>query len=256
MISAHFRRSVPLTALAFAAAVAYAQSPAPKGFEVASIHPNNSGGDNTHINRDEGHVTFTNASLKTLIRNGYEILSFQLTGGPGWLDSDKFDIEAKAGGGETMSDGEFKEAIRNLLADRFRLKVHWETREGPVYVLTVDKNGLKFKENAGAPGPSMNTHKGPAGGKMTGTKVPISILASNLANQLGRIVLDKTDLKGDYDFSFEWATLDLASPGAADLGGPSLFTALTEQLGLRLESQKKGAMEVLVIDSVEKPSEN
>ncbi len=256
MNSIHFRRTAPLTVLAVAALVAYAQNPTPKGFEVASIHPNNSGGENTHINRDEGHVSIENASLKTLIRNGYNILSFQLTGGPGWLDSDKFDIEAKAGGSGTMSDYEFREAIQSLLAERFRLRVHWETREGPVYVLTVDKSGPKFKENAGASGPSMNTHRGPSGGKITGIKVPIALLATNLGNQLGRIVLDKTDLKGDYDFSVEWATLDLASPGAADLAGPSLFTALTEQLGLRLESQKKGAMEVLVIDSVEKPSEN
>ena len=192
----------------------------------------------------------TNASPKTMIRNAYDILSFQLAGEPRWLDTDMYDIVATTGSSEKISPDQLKLLLQNLLADRFRLKVHWETRKTSVYALVVDKNGPKFKESAEVQEPGINTQKGPGRAQMKGTREPISILASNLGNQLGRIVLDKTGLRGVYDWMLEWNP-DLT----VDSNRPSLSTALQGQLGLRLEAQK-GQMETLVIDSVERPSEN
>ncbi len=226
---------------------ARAQSPA---FEVASIHRNLNGGENTQINISGGRLTVTNGSPKTLIRNAYGLLGFQLEGGPRWLDTDMYDIVATTGHSEKIPDDQFKLLLQSLLADRFALKVHWETREASVYALTIDKGGQKFQESSGAQPPGINTSKRAGRGQMKGTAEPISILASNLGNQLGAIVLDKTDLAAAYDWTLVWG-LD----PAIDSTEPSLFTALKEQLGLRLNAQK-GPMEVLVIDSVSKPSEN
>ncbi len=219
-------------------------------FEVASIRRNLSGSVNTQIQISGGRLTVTNGSLITLVRNAYGILGFQLAGQPRWGDSEMYDIVATTGGGEEISQEQFKLLLQSLLAERFRLKVHWETRETSVYGLVLDKNGPKFKESIETRKPSINTRKGPGRVSMTGGNEPISILASNLGNQLGRIVLDKTGLHGVYDWTLEWYP-DMGE----DSTRPSLFTALQEQMGLRLEAQK-GPMEVLVIDSAEKPSEN
>jgi uncharacterized protein (TIGR03435 family) len=226
---------------------ARAQSPV---FEVASIRRNLNGGMNTQINISGGRLAVTNGSLKTLIRNAYDILGFQLAGEPRWMDTDMYDIVATTGSSEKIPPDQFKLLLQNLLADRFALKVHWETRETSIYALMLDKNGPKFKESSGTQEPGINTSKGSGRGRMQGTGEPISILTSNLGNQLGAIVLDKTGLPGVYDWTLEWG-LD----PTADSTEPSIFTALREQLGLRLNSQK-GPMETLVIDSVKKPSEN
>jgi len=227
-----------------------AQAQSPPGFEAASIRRNPDGGLNTHINVSGGRLTVVNASTKTLIRNAYGILSFQLAGEPRWLDTEMYDIAATTGSTEDIAPDQLKQLLQNLLADRFQLKAHWETREASVYVLMLDKDGRKIKESPDAQAPGVNTRKGPDGAVMNGTREPVSILAGNLADQLGRIVVDKTGLRGAYDWTLEWAP-----DGATESGGPSLFTAVREQLGLRLEAQK-GPMETLVIDSVQRPSEN
>lgn len=222
----------------------------PPAFEVASIRRNLSGGMNTQINLSPGRLTVTNGSLKTLIRNAYGILSFQLTGEPRWLDADMYDIVATTGTGGKISQDQFQLLLQSLLADRFRLRVHWETRETSVYALLPDKNGPKLKPGSAAGEAGINTAKGLARVHMQGTAEPISILASNLGNQLGRFVLDKTGLPGVYDWVLEWSP-----EPAVDATLPSLFVALREQLGLRLEGQK-GPMQMLVIDNAERPSEN
>lgn len=124
----------------------------------------------------------TNASPKTMIRNAYGILSFQLAGEPRWLDTDMYDIVATTGSTEKISSEQLKLLLQNLLAERFRLKVHWETRKTSVYALVLDKNGPKFKESAEVQEPGINTPKGPGRAQMKGTREPISILASNLGN--------------------------------------------------------------------------
>jgi len=216
---------------------------------VASIRRNPGVSPNTNIHISGGRLTVTNGSVKTLIRNAYDILSFQLSGEPRWLDTAMYDIVAATGRSEKISPDQLKLLLQNLLADRFRLRVHWETRETSGYALVAARDGPKFKESS-APEPGINTRKGSSAAQMKGTGEPIAILAGNLGNQLGRIVWDKTGLRGVYDWTLDWDP-----DPTADSTLPSLLTALQEQLGLKLEPQK-GPMETLVIDNVERPSVN
>jgi uncharacterized protein (TIGR03435 family) len=222
-----------------------------QSFEVASIHRNLSQSQNTGINiLPGGRISVTNATLKTLIRNAYGILSFQLAGETGWIDSEYYDIEAKTGAGEGLAEEQLKPYLQSLLADRFHLKVHWETREENVYALVLDKSGPRMKENLEGKDPSMNTQKNSGRVLMKGVGVPMTVLAANLGNQLSRIVVNKTGLAGAWDFQGAWE-IDPAPDSAA----PSIFTGVREQLGLRLVPQK-GPVSTLVIDQAERPSGN
>lgn len=219
-----------------------------QSFEAASIRRNVNGGLNTGISISGGRITCRNASLKTLIRNAYGILSFQLAGEPSWLDTEMYDIVAVTGG-DKIGDEELKRLLRNLLADRFHLQVHWETRETTVYALVVDKGGAKIKPSTAEKASINGTRQGHFGSSK-GVAEPITILASNMGNQLGRIVTDETGLRGVYDWYVEWDP----DPGP-EATLPSLLTALPRQLGLKLEA-RKGPMEVLVIDHAERATEN
>jgi uncharacterized protein (TIGR03435 family) len=237
-----------MTRMAAIAGVAlYAQSVT---FEVVSVRRNLNGGPNTQIRLSGERFTATNASLKTLIRNAYDVLPFQLAGGPRWMDTDMYDIMATTGTGVAITQDQLPLLLRSLIAERFQLTVHWETRETTIYALVLDKGGPKFGGGSDTQKPGINTRKGPGKAEMKGTGQPISILAGNLGNQLGRMVLDKTGLQGVYDWTLEWdpdPTVDSTSP--------SLLTALQQQLGLKLESQK-GPMQTLVIERAERASEN
>jgi uncharacterized protein (TIGR03435 family) len=220
-------------------------------FEVASIRQNRSGSPNTNIRLlDGGRFEVVNATLKTLIRNAYDILGFQLVGGPSWLDTEYYDIEAKTQDPGELTKENLPKLLQSLLADRFRLNTHWETKDGVVYSLTVDHNGPKFGRSTSEAQPGMNTSKRPGRAKMIGVRQPMSLLASNLGNQLGRYVLDQTGLRGEYDFSLEW---DPDQTAESNL--PSIFAAVQESLGLKLEATR-GPMPVLVIDRAEKASQN
>ena len=147
--------------------------------------------------------------------------------------------------------------LQSLLAERFKLSLHRETREQPLYALVVGKSGTKFQRANGNFGGLRIGRT-----QLTGSGATLEMLTTALANQLGRPVLDRTGLEGTFDFKLEWAAQAGASPlpggdalPPADANGPSIFTALQEQLGLKLESTK-GSVEVLVIDHVERPSEN
>jgi len=220
-------------------------------FDIVAIHHSQIDSVNTRIDMQKGgHLVVLNASLKTLIRNAYGILPFQLANEPKWIESDKFDINAKNATSQDITQDSLKPLLQGLLAERFHLKVHWETREMPIYALVVEKDGPKFQPYVDAPQHGMNTSKRPGKVNMRGTDVPMTELASNLGNQLGRFVVDETGLPGHYDFVVHWDPEQ-----TTDSTEPSLFTALHEQLGLKLES-KKGPMQMLVIDNAEKPSEN
>jgi uncharacterized protein (TIGR03435 family) len=222
-----------------------------QSFDVISIRRNLNGGQNTGINLlAGGRISVTNTTLKTLIRNAYGILSFQLAGETGWIDSEYYDVEAKTGVAESLSQEQLKPLLQSLLADRFHLKVHWETREENVYALVVDKSGPRMSENSEGKEPSMNTQKNNGRVRMKGIGVPMAILAANLGNQLGRIVVDKTGLPGAWDFQGAWEI-----EPAPDSAAPSIFTGVREQLGLRLVGQK-GPVQMLVIDQAERPSGN
>jgi uncharacterized protein (TIGR03435 family) len=228
-----------------------------QNFEVASVRHNLSGDErDSGINiLPGGRISGTNLTLKTLIWQAYNTVDFRLTGGPGWLDKDRYDIAAKTANGENIGLEQLQPLLQHLLADRFQLRAHWETREATVYSLVVDKGGPKMKEDAGGPDRLMNTafnkHQISGKAKITATSASMGRLAVSLTNVLGRIVEDNTGLTGTYDFTFDWE-LD---PGAPDATGGSMFAALKEQLGLRLDAHK-GQVEMLVIDNAEKPSEN
>lgn len=261
-------------------------------YDVASIKPNKSSGMRQMIRmmyRPDG-LSATNVTLQMLITQAYGVNDFQLSGAPEWMKSDHYDVEAKMEKsladqlkGLTPEQGRPKRQhmMQALLADRCKLTLHRETRELPVYALVVGKNGAKVHE--AKPGDAYaNGFQGfeghPLGAGLwvmnrggpttiTSQGVAISQVVELLSQQLGRTVLDRTGLTGKYDFTLEWkpeedtpvfngpnggAPPNAATPGSS---GPSLFTAIQEQLGLKLDSQK-GPVEILVIDRIEKPSEN
>jgi bla regulator protein BlaR1 len=248
-------------------------------FEVASIKPANPDSPGSQIRlMPGGGLNLTNVPLRGMITLAYDVRDFQVSGGPGWIGTERFNVTAKADRATTdspddfakMTDDQRKTArdqvagrLRALLADRFQLVVHRETKEQPIYALVVSKTGAKLKEakEAGArQGMSMNR------GRMEGFAAPMEMLGTILSNTTGRPVVDKTGLTGKYDFVLEWtpeAGADARAQGFGDgitspapaPGGPTIFTALQEQLGLRLDAQK-GPVQIIVIDRVEKPSEN
>jgi uncharacterized protein (TIGR03435 family) len=240
-------------AMLLVSAAVYGQSP--QQFEVAVIRPTTASATaGTSFNVFEGgRIRITNEPVKLLIRAAFQLQNAQIAGGPAWLDTERYDIEAKTGRPEKPDQGQLSPFLQSLLADRFGLKFHRETRELTVYALVAEKNqknGPKFKVKTEGESTAMNTHGGLGKSQLVGTAVSMSALAGYIGNRLGRIVVDKTGLSESYDFTLEWAPDD-----AADTSVPSLVTALRGQLGLRLESQKS-PVEVLVIDSLQKPSEN
>jgi uncharacterized protein (TIGR03435 family) len=238
------------SAVLLLAAVSSAQS-RPE-FEVASIKPNKSEGGPSSIRAIKGEVILENSSLRKIIAAAYGIgedRDYALAA-PDWLRFEKFDIVAKVP--PEASREQMMLMLQSLLADRFKVKLHRESRELSTYVLVVGSSGAKLKESA--PGTPGQISMGP--GHITGRAAPMQALVDHLSNaalQLGRPVLDQTGLRGNYDFTLEW-TPDNLPPG--DTQAPSLFTAVQEQMGLKLES-RKGPVEIIVVDSAEKtPTEN
>jgi bla regulator protein blaR1 len=269
-----------------------AQSQAPDSkaaahvYEVASIKPNKSGNNMVRFMTKPDGFSATGATLHMLIENAYDVRYFQITGAPSWFKSEKYDIEAKMDGSvaeevrklsDDQREAETRRMLQALLADRFQLKLHGDSRDLPVYALVIAKTGLKlheatsgdtypngFKGPDGGGGAGMMFMEG-NGGPVRGQGIAIANLVHLLSQQLGRTVLDKTGLTGRYDFTLQWTPDESQGPPGGppgignapppDSSGPSIFTAIQEQLGLKLESQK-GPVEILVIDHAEKPSAN
>jgi uncharacterized protein (TIGR03435 family) len=236
----------------------------PATFEVASVKPSRGLGGLTRY-LPNGGIQFTGVTLKVLVEIAYGVRPFQVIGGPGWIDTDGFEIDARPpmdsanpADPATLSREQRKvgERLRSLLADRFGLTIHRETGEQPVYTLVAAKGGPKLKE----PADKSKTFIRGGRGSIIGQSVGLRMLVLNLSNVLDRQVIDKTGLTGSYDFELKW-TPDIVSSGPdgppppSDTDTPSLFTALSDQLGLKLESTK-GPVQVWVIDGVEKPSLN
>lgn len=253
--------------LGFTVAIGFSQTERLQ-FEVATIKPNKSGVPGAHVGTD-GPRRFSseNASLQFLVQWAWSVREFQIVGGPKWFSSDRFDIQAVA-----ESDATFEQSrlmLRTLLEDRFQLKVHREKREQPVYILTQSKNGTKIqplppggcveldaKTRPPAEGATPAKLCGSAGwgpSQVKGTGLTMANLATYLSDALERPVVDQTGLAGFYDIELTW-TPDDSVAAAADLG-PSIFTAIQEQLGLRLDASRAPA-EVLVVDSAQQPPEN
>jgi uncharacterized protein (TIGR03435 family) len=241
----------------------------PLAFEVASIKPNTSG-DSRGGGRlsPGGRVTFVNESLRAVIRDAYADTGISdVIGGPGWIDTDKWDIAATAPSGQ--GDAPTRLMMQTLLADRFKLVALLEKRQQPVYTLIMSSSDKKLGPRLHASstacpitGNSCGTQVMP--GQITGIAAEVSDITRTLSRVLGRKVMDRTGLTGRFDFILAWTpdagSVDSAAAKAADraaanagVEGGSLVTALQEQLGLKLESTK-APVDVLVIDRVEKPT--
>jgi uncharacterized protein (TIGR03435 family) len=198
--------------------------------------------------------------VKLMIALMYRIPMRQIKGGPGWMDSDRYDVEAKADKRYTVDD--LHTMYQNMLIDRFKLKFHIETKEANAYVLTIDKGGLKMKENL-KPQDYEIPIQFSGVGVMNGIRVPMPYFCWNLGQQLQddeRPVVDMTGLTGNYDFTLTYLPRNLPEEFRATLAQdvldrPSIFDALKDQMGLKLTAQK-GPVQYFVIDSVERPSEN
>jgi bla regulator protein BlaR1 len=237
-------------------------------FEVASIKPNTSLGGPTMMQIQPGRMTLTNVTVRLMLRNSYHIQEFQMSGGPAWLDAEHFDVIAKAEGNPTQD--EFGAMLRALLADRFKLVVHRESREMPVYSLVTTpsastklrKSELDCFSGTGAPQAAPTPAEARCGfrmsaGTMSATGATMATLASSLSTRVSRIVVDHTGLPGGFDFDLSWTPDQRPAGGpeasTIDPNGASLFTAVQEQLGLKLEPAK-APVEVLVIDQVQRPT--
>ena len=232
----------------------------PPAYEVVSVKPAKPGCDDMMVSSPPGRFLAHCTTLLGLLFNAYSIVkpNIPVPGLPGWASSERFDLDAKADD-ETATamqklprDEQWRQTqtmLQEALASRFKLRVHYETREGPVYELVVAKGGFKLKAV-----PASEHSRGYSWGHdhidvRTG---PMGSLVFALSDLLSRNVVDKTCLSGNYDIDLKWTPDE--QQGAPD-AGPTLFTALEEQLGLKLVAAK-GPVDTLVVDHIERPSEN
>lgn len=253
---------------------------APVAFEAASIKVNKTGEAGGGFGGRPDRIVVTNYTLRDIIRNAYGLQRYQIVGGPEWLAQDRFDINAKAPEGAPQA--QLLTMMQTLLADRFRLRVHRDTRDVPMFALVVAREGrlgpkmqsAVFDCAAAAAArargetpvipppvgerPVCGARANP--GRMLVGGYAIPDFARNLGGFTGRPVIDRTGLTGTYDFELTWTPDEPPPPGAPlppyyDPNGPSLLTAVQEQLGLRLDPTT-GPVEVLVIDGAERPMED
>ena len=244
-------RSVLLMAVACVSLVV-AQST--KRFEVASIKPSLPDSGTETRRYPGGRFTATGTTLKRLIQRAYDVQDFQVVGGPKWVVTDRYDVVAKAG--ENLgTDPNIDLLIQTLLAERFQLKLHRETRETLLYSLTVDKSGPKLTASTTEGGSQWSLGRG----LLTGKRVSMSMFASDmLTKAMANVVVDRTAIPGKFDVELKWFPDEVHPESDAERSagsGPSIFTAIREQLGLRLEGHK-GPVDVLVIDAAERPAAN
>jgi uncharacterized protein (TIGR03435 family) len=246
-------RAILLLGLAFLASRTLYGHAAPE-FEVATVKPappQAEGYTSTQMSSDTatGSLNYSNVNLKEVMGIAYKVQQYQING-PSWMETERFDIAAKFPA-KTAPD-QVPLMLQTLLADRFKLTLHRESKELPVYALTVAKNGPKVKTAETETGITSDSNRTRW---HVVAKVSMRRFAEFLTGQAGRPVVDKTSLTGTYELTLDWAG-DGAATSDDGAAGPSIFTALQEQLGLKLESAK-GPVEILVIDHVDKaPTEN
>jgi len=245
-----------------------------QSFEVASVKPSDPNSEGIDFQIFPGKLTMKNATPRALIQFAYKLKSEnQITDGPAWLDSKHYDIDAKENDAQIAELSKLSNAdradqlclmLQSLLAERFNLKVSPQTKELPVYALVIAKGGPKI-----TPTPKPVAGEKPHGqmihmngrGELTATDVPVSLLADVLSRQPeteGRVVVDKSGLTGNYSWTLKWTPESPGGPanGApVDEAAPSFFTAIQEQLGLKLESQK-APVAVLSVERMDLPSVN
>ena len=257
-------------------------------FEVASVRANKSGDGNGMLRQlPGGRMTATNMPLRPMITFAYSLAGYQLIGGPGWLNTNRYDVNAKMDAAPSSTaflpgstaPNPMQLALQKLLEDRFKLKIHRETREMDIYALVLLKPGapgpgLKpsttdcaaaaAAAQRGAPPPAPGSNAPFCGiqggnGRLRFGGLPAAAFGSALSGPAGRFVADRTGLSGSWDFELTFAPEQRGqAPGgnaANDSDVPGFFTAIQEQLGLKLEPTK-GPVDVVVIDSIEQPKDD
>jgi uncharacterized protein (TIGR03435 family) len=257
-----------------------AQVPRPSSdqprFEVASIKVNQTNDGIVFDQSQKGRYTLVGYTLAALIRSAYRVQEFQIVGGPEWINADRFNVEAtyseNPAGGPSQTDL----MLRTLLAERFKLTVHNETRERPVFALVLARDDRRLGSQLEKVAVDCATAKGPAscsssvgpgfirlrGRTMAQFADSLSRLTMTGGGSLNRLIVDRTGLDGQYNLTLKFTPENIPPPGSAppgfpqvDPNGPSIFTALQEQLGLKLDSQR-APVNVLVVDGAERPTEN
>ncbi len=249
--------------------------------ELVSIHKTKNAKPSPEIHDDADGITAESASLCSLIAEayGFSIIPLsdqQLVGAPGWAKTELFDVHAKVDSANAEKLKALKKAengvvfvqematrtptlemvmLQRLLEDRFQLKVHYEQHVMSLFEMTVAKGGVRMKP--AHPADPNHGSVGMSNGKLTGDNVPLSFIALflPLESDIGRPVADKTDATGNYDFELHWSAMGDSKDNGTDGSVPSIFTAIQEQMGLKLNAAK-GPVWVVVVDHAEMPSEN
>jgi uncharacterized protein (TIGR03435 family) len=226
-----------------------------------TIKLNKSASGGVDVNSNNDRYSATNVSLRQVLGEIYDIRQDMISGIPGPLDSARFDIEAKLSDPDPdaikkMTREQRRQMLIPILTERFQLKTHTETKVLPVYELVVIAAGPKLKPSADQTrtgSGNMSIHGSRIRADLTARDVPMTAFAKSLTGQVHRTVIDKTGLKGNFDFALQWSNDE--NPDAAAESAPSIFTALQEQLGLKLQPGK-GPVETLVVDQAAMPSDN
>ena len=226
----------------------------PPAFDAVSVKPSPIDAAERSLSHNAGgRLTASNATVRMLILLAYQVMPYQLSGGSEWINTDGYDIEAKAANANGTPE-QFRKMVQTLLAVRFQVKLHFETREMPIYALEISRGGPKLTPSArDEQNPGVRNGRG----ETTGVRATMAMLASALTRPLQRQVVDETGLKGEYSFTLKFDPVETSTletpPEASGLG--SIFTALKEQLGLHLKVTK-GPVSILVIDSAARASAN
>jgi uncharacterized protein (TIGR03435 family) len=247
----------PLAIAIIGIGVSFGQTAEKATFETASVRPSDPAKPESFWSVSPGRLSVRNMSLKSLVMAFYKVKQYQVTGGPKWVDTDRFDIQAKLADQPAGSSPRSSEAVARLmsaaqalLADRFQLVLYNETKQVSGYALVVAKTGPKLKAAEGDGSSNVKTGRG----TLRATGLSMERFASSLSTILDAPVVDATDLKSAYDFTLEW-TPDMAADSNDAPTQPSLYAALQEKLGLKLESRKV-PVPVFTIERAEKPAEN
>jgi uncharacterized protein (TIGR03435 family) len=248
-------------------------TPPPLQFDTVSVKPDK-GGDGAMfriMSQPDGYSV--TANLKLFLSFAYGMREDLISGAPGWVDGARYEIDAKVASPDLdafrkLSSQQRNRMLQSVLVDRFKLKAHMETRELAVYELVVAKGGPKLQEakqsetdangTLGVEGAPHRNMMRMSTGRFIGQAVRLSLLVEVLSRELHRNIIDKTGLTGEYDITLKYTPDDGPAPmlnGEPDTSAPSIFTALEEQLGLKL-NPAKGPVEMLMVDHIEPPSEN
>lgn len=237
-------------ALAAALALSVLQAQSPPSFNAVSIKHNVTGAEASETNTTPGRLSLVNVSPFSLLRRAFGVQDTQIIGAPRWAFTERFDIVGVTDGAAALSDKDRQPLLQAVLAERWAFRFHRQTRTLRVYSLTPSKSGVRLVPHTGSGTYAMKVE--PEAGRVVlrSTRGNMARFVEILSRFAGSLVIDDSGLSGEYDFTLEW----IQDPNA-EVVGPSLFTALQEQLGLKLEATRK-PVPTIVVDHIERPSEN